>query len=65
VLSPATIGEIGTVLCIALSDALKRGYVGRNVAVLIDAPRPVRSELAPWAPQQPWAFLKAAEGGTL
>ncbi|MCD6058346.1 MAG: hypothetical protein K0Q89_1876 [Thermomicrobiales bacterium] len=44
---------------------LKRGYVGRNVAELIDAPRRVRSELALWAPQQAWAFLKAAEGGAL
>ena len=64
-LSPTTIGEIGTSFASPSAMHLKRGYVGRNVAELIDAPRRVRSELAPWAPQQAWAFLKAAEGGTL
>ncbi len=46
-LAPATVLQIHRILSRALKVAVQRGYVGRNVATLVDAPSVTQSEIEP------------------
>jgi integrase len=46
-LVPATVLQIHRMLSRALKVATQRGYVGRNVATLVDAPSVTQSEIEP------------------
>lgn len=60
-LSPRTVQYVHAVIHRALNQALRWNLVVRNVADLVDAPRPKRNEIAPLTSEQASAFLKAAE----
>ena len=47
-----TVCAMLTVLSTALSTAMKRGLVARNVAQLVDRPAIEHREMATWTPQQ-------------
>jgi integrase len=49
----------------ALNRAMKAGYVGRNVAMLVDPPRVPHNEIAPLTPSQARILLDAAKGDRL
>lgn len=49
----------------SLGQAEKWELVGRNVAKLVDAPRPARKEVKPFTPEQARQFLGAAKGDRL
>jgi hypothetical protein len=67
-LAPKTVYEIHLVIRGALADAVRRGLVSRNVAVVAHAPR-LRSipkvEPRSWTAEQLRAFLRAAAGHRL
>jgi integrase len=46
-LAPATVLQIHRILSRALKVAMQRGYVGRNVATLVDAPSAAQGEVEP------------------
>ncbi len=56
-MAPKTISNIHRLLHKALTDAVKRGKVGRNVADLVDAPSPVKSEPTVWTVDELRRFL--------
>lgn len=67
-LSPKTVYEVHLVIRGALGDAVRRGLVSRNVALVAKAPR-LRSipkvEQQAWTAEQLQAFLRAAAGHRL
>lgn len=64
-LSARRVQYLHAVLRAALNRALKAGYVGRNVAVLVDPPRVPHNEIAPLTPSQARILLEAAKGDRL
>jgi integrase len=56
-LSPTTVHYVHTVLRIALGHAVRLGLVGRNVAMIVDAPSRARPEQHPLTAQQARIFL--------
>ena len=60
-LSPTTVRGLRAVLRRALNRAMKLGLVGRNVATLVDLPKPVRIEIRVLSPEEVRRFLEAAE----
>lgn len=67
-LAPKTVLEVHLIIRGALQDAVKRGLVNRNIALISHAPR-LRAipkvEPKAWNPQQLQAFLQAAAGHRL
>lgn len=61
-LSPRRVQYLHAVLRIALNRAMKAGYVGRNVAMLVDPPRVPHNEITPLTPSQARTLLEAAKG---
>ena len=64
-LSPRTVQLSIVILRKAVSQAVKDGQIGRNVAKLVDAPRWKRPEVKPWEPNEASRFLDAIEGERL
>jgi integrase len=64
-LSPRTVQLSIVILRKALSQAVKDGLIGRNVAKLVDGPRVERFEGKMFSPDQARAFLDAARGERL
>jgi len=64
-LSPRRVQYLHAVLRGALNRAMKAGYVGRNVAMLVDPPRVPHNEIAPFTPSQARTLLEAAKGDRL
>ncbi len=60
-LSPTTVRGFRAVLRRALNRAMKLELVGRNVATLVDLPKPVRIEIRVLSPEEVRRFLEAAE----
>ncbi|MGH9040434.1 MAG: hypothetical protein ACRDZ3_09395, partial [Acidimicrobiia bacterium] len=67
-LAPKTVYEIHLVIRGALTDAVRRGLVPRNVALVARSPR-LRTiqtpELRSWTPEELKVFLRAAAGHRL
>jgi integrase len=64
-LSPRRVQYIHAVLRRALSRAVKAGYLGQNVASLVDPPRVPHKEIEPMSPSQVREFLAAIRGDRL
>jgi integrase len=64
-LSPRTVQLSIVILRKAVSQAVKDGLIGRNVAKLVDGPRVERFEGKMLSPEQARAFLDAAKGERL
>jgi integrase len=64
-LSPRTVQYVRAVLRRALNQALKWGYVARNVATLTEAPKVQRFEPVILSPAQSQQLLSAASGNRL
>jgi len=64
-LSSTTVRYAHTVLRAALGRALKAGYVGRNVATLVDPPAKARIERQPLSATQVGVLLAATKGDRL
>jgi integrase len=56
-MAPKTVQNIHAILHRALKDALRWGYVARNVADAVDAPKGLPAERQVWTPEQLRAFL--------
>jgi integrase len=56
-LAPKTVRNIHGALHAALRDAVRWGYVARNVAAVADLPRSTTPEMHVWSPEQLGAFL--------
>jgi integrase len=57
-LSTRTVRINHMVLHRALTDAVKWGYLTRNIAALADPPKVVTAEIRPWTPEQLSSFLQ-------
>lgn len=64
-LSPRRVQYIHAVLRRALGRAVRWGWIGRNVATLVDPPRVRRSEIEPLTPQEIGQLFDALEGERL
>ena len=64
-LSPTSVVLIHTVLRTALNHALRQGLVARNVATLVRAPRPAKTEMQVLSAEQVQALFQAAKGDRL
>ena len=64
-LSARTVQHMRAVLRTALGQALKWGYVSRNVATLTDPPRVVNRRTKPLSPSQGQVLFEAARGDRL
>lgn len=64
-LSPTTVNHLHGTLHKALGQAARWGLVARNVADLVDPPRPAHHEMTTLSPEQVRALLAAAEGERL
>ena len=64
-LSARSVEHIHAVLRRALGQALKWGLVARNVATLVDVPRPSRKEIRPLSPGQARLLLETVRGHRL
>src|SRR6266851_5135501 len=64
-LSPRRVQYFHAVLRRALNRAMKAGYVGRNVATLVDPPRVPHKEIEPFTPSQVRVLLEATKGNQL
>ena len=64
-LSPRTVQYIHVVLHRALKQALRWGYVTRNVSEAVDPPKVHKKEFTPLSPEQARAFLETASGDRL
>lgn len=64
-LAPRTIARIRATLRTALTHAMKWNLVGRNVAKLVDVPKPGRTKIRFLTPEQAQELLKAAAGSRL
>lgn len=60
-LSPRTCQYARAILRAALTQAVRWGYVPRNVAALVDAPRATRAEIKPLSPDQARALIASAQ----
>lgn len=56
-LSPRTVQYTGVVLKAALDAAVRRGFIPRNPAAVVDRPRPRRREMQSWTAEETAAFL--------
>jgi Phage integrase, N-terminal SAM-like domain/Arm DNA-binding domain len=56
-LAPKTVRNIHGALHAALRDAVRWGYVARNIAVAADLPKSMAREMRVWSPEQLRAFL--------
>jgi len=56
-MAPKTVQNIHAILHRALKDAVRWGYVARNVADAVDAPKGLPAERQVWTPEQLRAFL--------
>lgn len=56
-LSPSTVNLMLTVLGMAIDDAMKQGFVVRNVARLVERPKNTVSEMKTWTAEEASAFL--------
>ena len=61
-LSRRTVEQLHAVLRRALGQAFKWGLVARNVATLVDVPRPRRIEIRPLSPEQARTLIGATQG---
>lgn len=64
-LSPRTVQYLHAILRRSLRQALRWGFVTRNVAILVDPPRVRHPEIHPLSPDQARALLVAARGDRL
>jgi len=64
-LSPRRVQYFHAVLRRALNRAVKAGYLGRNVATLVDPPRVPHKEIEPFTPSQVRVLLEAIKGNRL
>jgi integrase len=64
-LAPKTIRNIHGALHAALKDAVRWGYVARNVAAAADLPKGMLPEMHVWSPEQLRAFLDHVRGDRL
>ena len=64
-LSPRTVQYLRAVLRRALGQAYKWGLVGRNVAILVDAPHGLKPQIRPMTINESKAFLTACKGNRL
>jgi integrase len=64
-LSSTSVRHIHNLLHTALSDAVKWGWLARNVCDAVDAPRRNRSEMTVWSTAEVGRFLAAADGDDL
>ena len=64
-LSPRSVQYLHAVLHRALKQAVRWNLVVRNVADLVDAPRPKRTEIRPLSPAQVQTLVEAARGDRL
>jgi integrase len=64
-LAPKTVIYIHSILHRALRDAVRWGYVVRNVADAADPPKAKTPEMRVWSPAQLRAFLGHVEGDRL
>lgn len=64
-LSARTVQYLHAVLRSALNQALRWGFVPRNVATLVTAPRVEKPEIKPFTPEKARAFLAAVRGDRL
>ena len=64
-LSPRTVQYTRSVLRRALEQALRWGYVARNVASLVDSPRIQRPDITPMSVEDAKKFLQAMKGDKL
>lgn len=60
--SPATAAAVHAVLRSALSDAVRWGYVQRNVASAVRSPRPTPPQVVTWNVGQVNAVIRASDG---
>jgi integrase len=64
-LAPKTVRNIHGALHTALRDAVRWGYVARNVAAAADLPKGATPEMRVWSPEQLRAFLEHVRGDRL
>jgi integrase len=64
-LAPKSVRNIHGVLHAALRDAVRWGYLSRNVANLADLPKGMAPEMRVWSPGQLRAFLDQVRGDSL
>jgi integrase len=64
-LAPRTVQYVRAVLRRALAQALKWNQVSRNVATLVEVPRPVKHQIAPLTPAQGTLLLAIVTGHRL
>lgn len=64
-LSPRTVQYMHAVLRRALNQAVRWGYLVRNVATLVDRPRSQTKEIEPLTPEQARTLLTTVEGDRL
>ena len=64
-LSPRSVRLVHAVIHRALRQAERWSLVSRNVARLVDAPRPAAAEIRPFSPEEIRQLLTAAEGDRL
>ena len=64
-LAPGTVNRQHAIVHRALAQATRWGLAARNVADLVDPPRPDHKEMQPLTPMQVGAFLGAARGDRL
>jgi integrase len=64
-LAPKSVRNIHGVLHAALRDAVRWGYLPRNVAAVADLPKGMTPEMRVWSPEQLRAFLEHVRGDPL
>jgi integrase len=64
-LSPRTVAYTLTVVSRALSEAVKEGHLGRNVAALVERPRKTDSRATAWTADELRTFLHEVAGDRL
>ncbi len=64
-LAPKSVRNIHGVLHAALRDAVRWGYLPRNVAAVADLPKGMAPEMRVWSPEQLRAFLDQVRGKPL
>jgi len=64
-LAPKTVRSVHGVLHAALRDAVRWGYLPRNVATAADLPKPMTPEMHVWTPAQLRTYLEQVRGDPL
>jgi integrase len=64
-LSPRTIGNLHSIIRRSLNIALRRGKVGRNVALIVEPPRKQKPSTESFSPETAQQILAAASGDRL